>query len=37
VRRVSNVAMALRMAIVLWRYPEHGEIPSGTVPKPVAA
>ena len=28
-RRVGIVALARRLAIVLWRYLEHGEIPAG--------
>jgi transposase len=28
-RRVGIVALARRLTIVLWRYLEHGEIPSG--------
>ena len=33
-RRVGIVALARRLAIALWRYLEHGEIPSGAVLKP---
>ena len=36
-RRVGIVAMARRLAVALWRYLEHGEIPSGAVLKPAAA
>ena len=31
------VALARRLAIGLWRYLEHGEIPAGAVLKPVTA
>ena len=33
-RRVGIVALARRLAIALWRYLEHGEIPSGAELKP---
>lgn len=36
-RRVGIVALARRLAIALWRYLEHGEIPSGAVLKPATA
>ena len=36
-RRVGIVALARRLAVALWRYLEHGEIPSGAVLKPAAA
>jgi transposase len=36
-RRVGIVALARRLAIALWRYLEHGEIPNGAVLKPSAA
>jgi transposase len=36
-RRVGIVALARRLAIALWRYVEHGEIPAGAVLKPIAA
>jgi transposase len=36
-RRVGIVALARRLAIALWRYVQHGEIPAGAVLKPVAA
>ena len=36
-RRVGIVALARRLAIALWRYLEHGEIPAGAVLKPVSA
>lgn len=35
-RRIGIVALARRLAIALWRYLEHGEIPAGAVLKPVA-
>jgi transposase len=35
-RRVGIVALARRLAIALWRYLEHGEIPTGALLKPVA-
>jgi transposase len=34
-RRVGIVALARRLAIALWRYLQHGEIPAGAVFKPV--
>jgi transposase len=36
-RRVGIVALARRLAIALWRYLQHGEIPQGATLKPVAA
>lgn len=36
-RRVGIVALARRLAIALWRYLEHGEIPAGAVLKPATA
>lgn len=36
-RRVGIVALARRLAIALWRYLEHGEIPAGAVLKPICA
>lgn len=33
-RRVGIVALARRLAIALWRYLEHGEIPAGAALKP---
>lgn len=36
-RRVGIVALARRLAVALWRYLEHGEIPGGAVLKPAAA
>ena len=36
-RRVGIVALARRLAIALWRYIEHGEIPNGAVLKPTTA
>lgn len=33
-RRVGIVALARRLAIALWRYLEHGEIPNGAMLKP---
>jgi len=36
-RRVGIVALARRLAIALWRYLEHGEIPAGAVLKPISA
>jgi len=36
-RRVGIVALARRLAIALWRYLQHGEIPVGAVLKPTAA
>ena len=35
-RRVGIVALARRLAIALWRYLQHGEIPAGAVLKPTA-
>nr|WP_246279034.1 transposase [Paraburkholderia ultramafica] len=35
-RRIGIVALARRLAIALWRYLEHGEIPAGVVLKPGA-
>lgn len=36
-RRIGIVALARRLAIALWRYLEHGEIPAGATLKPAAA
>jgi transposase len=36
-RRVGIVALARRLAIALWRYLEHGEIPAGARLKPATA
>lgn len=36
-RRVGIVALARRLAIALWRYLQHGEIPAGATLKPVTA
>jgi transposase len=36
-RRVGIVALARRLAIALWRYLEHGEIPNGASLKPATA
>ncbi len=36
-RRVGIVAVARRLAIALWRYVQHGEIPAGAVLKPAGA
>jgi transposase len=36
-RRVGIVALARRLAIALWRYLQHGEVPAGAVLKPTAA
>ena len=33
-RRVGIVAVARRLAVALWRYLEHGEIPAGATLKP---
>ena len=33
-RRVGIVALARRLAIALWRYLQHGEIPAGATLKP---
>ena len=35
-RRVGIVALARRLAIALWRYLQHGEIPAGAVLEPAA-
>jgi transposase len=35
-RRIGIVALARRLAIALWRYLEHGEIPDGAILKPRA-
>jgi transposase len=35
-RRVGIVALARRLAIALWRYLEHGEIPAGALLKTAA-
>ena len=36
-RRVGIVALARRLAIALWRYLQHGEIPAGAMLKPTTA
>ena len=36
-RRVGIVALARRLAIALWRYLQHGEIPQGATLKPAGA
>src|SRR5258706_8398672 len=36
-RRAGIVALARRLAIVLWRYLEPGEIPAGASPNPATA
>jgi len=36
-RRVGIIALARRLAIALWRYLEHGEIPTGAMLKPASA
>jgi len=36
-RRIGIVALARRLAIALWRFLEHGEIPARTTLKPVVA
>jgi transposase len=36
-RRVGIVAMARRLAIALWRFVEHGEIPAGAMLRPIPA
>lgn len=36
-RRVGIVALARRLAIALWRYLQHGEVPAGASLKPAAA
>jgi transposase len=36
-RRVGIVALARRLAIALWRYLQHGEIPAGATLKPTTA
>ena len=33
-RRIGIVALARRLAIALWRYLQHGEIPAGATLKP---
>ena len=33
-RRLGIVALARRLAIALWRYLQHGEIPAGATLKP---
>lgn len=35
-RRIGVVALARRLAVALWRYLEHGEVPAGAVLKPAA-
>jgi transposase len=36
-RRIGIVALARRLAVALWRYVQHGEIPAGAVLKPMPA
>ena len=36
-RRVGIVALARRLAIALWRFVQHGEIPAGALLKPTTA
>lgn len=36
-RRIGIVALARRLAIAIWRFLEHGEIPAGAALKPTAA
>jgi transposase len=36
-RRVGIVAVARRLAIILWRYLQYGEIPAGALLKPATA
>ena len=36
-RRIGIVALARRLAVALWRYAQHGEVPAGAVLKPVHA
>lgn len=36
-RRIMIVAVARKLAIALWRYVEHGELPEGATMKPLAA
>jgi transposase len=36
-RRIGIVALARRLAVALWRFAEHGEIPAGATLKPVSA
>jgi len=36
-RRIGIVALARRLAIALWRYLQHGEIPAGSTLKPATA
>ena len=36
-RRIGIVALARRLAIALWRYLQHGEIPAGATLKPATA
>lgn len=36
-RRIGIVALARRLAVALWRYVQHGEIPAGTTLKPAHA
>jgi transposase len=36
-RRIGIVALARRLAVALWRYVEHGEIPAGAMLKPAHA
>lgn len=36
-RRIGIIALARRLAVALWRYVQHGEIPAGATLKPVPA
>lgn len=36
-RRIGIVALARRLALALWRYVQHGEIPAGATLKPPPA
>jgi transposase len=36
-RRIGIVALARRLAVALWRYVQHGEIPAGATLKPMPA
>ena len=36
-RRIGIVALARRLAVALWRYVQHGEIPAGASLKPIPA
>ena len=37
IRRIGIVALARRLAVALWRYVQHGEMPAGALLKPVSA